>query len=244
MQFVHNQNSGNVATIKQEEDLEHLQTSVGNESAASTQQLQQKIILTPRMEIHRVIKGQKDIKNDDEMHNNSSNIVSTRSQNNSPVLISLSTAGNNFGREILQEQRVHVIKDGRYYDDSHFIHHPINNTQSVVHQCEQSSNTMPQLLSAPQSIDDNTKNISTNREVIVNTTKTSKLHESRENVSVVFRPPVVSSSCQAMRPPPPPPPKLKNNTTEEPSSSIPDLGKPNIYVFSYFSDMYYMNDMV
>lgn len=225
MQFVQNQNSGSVAKIKQEDDLEHLQTIVGIESAASTQQLQQKIILTPRMEVHRVIKGQKDTKNDDELHNNGSNIVSTRSQNNSPVLISLSTAGNNFGREIIQDQRVHVIKDGRYYDDSHFNHHPMNNTQSMVHPCEQSTPTMPQLMPVQQSIDDNTKNISANREVIVNTIKASKSHESRENVSVVFRPPVVSSSCQAMRPPPPPPPKLKNNATEEPSSSIPDLGK-------------------
>lgn len=53
-----------------------------------------------------------------------------------------------------------------------------------------------------------------------------------DTVNVVFRAPVVSSSSnQSMRPPPPPPPKIKGHS-EEPSSSIPDLGKFALFIFS------------
>lgn len=237
------QDSENFAQIKQEDDCEMMQQIGAGIDDESMHLSSQKIHLTPR-----VIKRP-----------NSAAIAAgvmgrdhDGGQNSfvAPPLLSLlrstvsatSDTDANYGREQCQEpfqQRVHVIKDGRYYGESH--HTDGAHTQSLH---REQSPPLPPLLPVQQPTDGLLKRggasdtSAMNRQVIVNTCNGKSTNESRDSasVNVVFRPPVVSSSCQPMRPPPPPPPpKSKINASEEPSSSIPDLGEyPFILTFLTF----------
>lgn len=242
MQNVHGQQSADdVAQIKQEDDCETIQTIAVDDTSMHLPQ--QKIHLSSRVEIHRVIKRQGAVavtndKDVDAMNNGDG----SRNSFVAPPLLSLAGpsaaaaqslannvgVGGSYACDLHQEQfhqRVHVIKDGRYYDESH--HTDGGQLQPPQSRHREQSPPMPPLLPVQQSESPKRGNSNgvPSRQVIVNANSKS-ISDSRDSMNVVFRPPVVSSSCTPMRPPPPPPPpKLKANASEEPSSSIPDLGK-------------------
>lgn len=220
MQCISGHTNGNAAKIKQENAGEPGQKLA---ETVSLHQHPKHQHITTRTEVHRVIKNQGNGMEEDEDQLNGY-AMSSQSPFGSPN--SRSYSGGDYGREgrqELQQQRVHVIKDGRYYEEPRQALTPASPPPSVVHQHEESSPPLPPLMPVQQT--ESNKRIVVNRQVIVNAQNTGPTVEPRESANAVFRPPVVSSSCQSMRPPPPPPPKLKGSASEEPSSSIPDLGK-------------------
>lgn len=280
----------NIGKIKEEEDGEMTQTVFLNDlatvqhssslsplshlqpaSSSTISSQQQKVILSPRIEIHRIYKNQS---HDDELTNiaPTSPVLDTiKSQssmqhhqfispNSRPVSHTntyreqrheMQHSHQQHQSQQMSQQRVHVIKDGRYYEEprSHFKetqqhqhseqgidHASISPPPSLLPPILSTTHHSPtlQMHTNANKVTETTTNskqrIVTNRQIIVNpttTTSSSSNGNSRDpTVNVVFRPPVVSSSCQPMRPPPPPPPpKIKCTPSEEPSSSIPDLGK-------------------
>lgn len=258
--------------IQHHHQQHHHQPSLQQHLQSSQQQ--QKVILSPRIEIHRIIKNQP--KDDDVIITNNSNGCGNSVADVSvlqPVNQSEHTFVSPNGRSPIiqsyvhheqrptEQQRVHVIKDGRFYEEPR-QHYKDNINQSInghsqqhlkehspkpialliQSQSTQQSSVSPStssissasslpigtttaVMPAPPPQPESTKRVIINRQIIVNPNGNS--NDSQDNsVNVVFRPPVVSSSCQPMRPPPPPPPpKVKCAPSEEPSSSIPDLGE-------------------
>lgn len=192
-------------------------------------QPQQKVILSPRIEIHRVVKQTQSSPSSSSLQHQSPDnlIMNDRAQiifqpARSPPPLTIT------GPHAItpSQQRVRVIKDGRCYDehslsvtqnmsacdatDDHAILHPVLVSQQTPHP----------LPPPPPPPPDDSKKFIVNRKVNVISSV------DREKSSGVFRPPVVSSTSTSMRPPPPPPPpRIKPQSTEEPSSSIPDLGE-------------------
>lgn len=232
---------------------------------------QQKIILSPRIEIHRVVK------------NHETDITYDRSENSSPIYDEKSlTNGGNVSPEAIQQhqfvtptcrlanyresrtdkpitmiatqniqtnamQRVHVIKDGRFYEESHYVdlqqtkhqhlqqqqindierdHRRSNSPEingSHIHQMQRAINENDHTASSTltSTMTQNSPSASSPSSIDTVSIKQRTTH----NRQIIVNPNTVSSSNQPMRPPPPPPPKVKSVPTEEPSSSIPDLGK-------------------
>lgn len=167
----------------------------------------QKVILTPRVEIHRVMKAPP--AHDPESLPPPQIIFTSRSTNQMQQQ----------QQQQIPQQRVQVIKDGRCYEEPSNRQYHNNDTNvggGVVVQQNHSSS----VVSEP-------KKFVLSRQVNVIS------NVDRDINGTVFRPPVVSSTSTPMRPPPPPPPpKIKGISPEEPSSSIPDLGKS--FNFGYF----------
>lgn len=158
---------------------------------------EQKVILTPRVEIHRVMKPSPPTHDSDALP--------------PPQVIFTSRSSNNqVQQQQLPQQRVQVIKDGRCYEESSNRQYHMNsdtNVAGIVQPNHSSQVTEPKKFVLSRQV-----NVISNVDRDINGT--------------VFRPPVVSSTSTPMRPPPPPPPpKNKGVSPEEPSSSIPDLGK-------------------
>lgn len=239
------------------------------QSSSSSPPTQQKVILSPRIEIHRVVKSQ------------DSDIIYDRVENGSPVYEEKNVSnGGSISPDAMQfvtptcrlaayreprsekpsllapnqqpnaMQRVHVIKDGRFYEESraHYIdlqqsqpqpqHHQQINEIERDHRRSSSPQMIPPSIQQMHSISlqraiiegDHSppallqSNAATSSPPSAKETATSKqrVPQSRQ---IIVNPNTVSSSNQPMRPPPPPPPKIKSAPSEEPSSSIPDLGE-------------------
>lgn len=177
--------------IKEEE---HMECDIRNEGRVVISE--QKVILTPRVEIHRVMKPPP-------VHD--SDAIPP------PQIIFTSRSSNHQVQpQQIPQQRVQVIKDGRCYDESSNRQYHTNSDTSIA--------TVVQPNVSSQETEPKKFVLSRQVNVISNV--------DRDINGTVFRPPVVSSSSTPMRPPPPPPPpKNKGVSPEEPSSSIPDLGK-------------------
>lgn len=213
----------------------------------------QKIILSPRVEIHRVHKAHGSMS--DDLHNQIADqhpppqvIFTTTSSRASITPTSHLPPERNSIDEHQPLQRVQVIKDGRcfYAEESITVTLPRNGTAkdngNGTHQHHplvySSSSPPPLLVHQP---DSNKVVLSRQVNVISNVVEDDFQGSANSNGNSngnghqaslcaggnnVFRPPVVSSSSTPMRPPPPPPPpRTKMAMSEEPSSSIPDLGK-------------------
>lgn len=222
MQCISDHSNGNTAKIKQETDNEtgqKLSETISLHTHSKPQNLQS------RTEMQQVIKNQNNGNLDDDGQLHSFGQMTTQSPFGSPNSRTQTYGNGDFGRDMCPElqQRVHVIKDGRYYEEPRSVHPSESPPSAMMHSLEESSPSVPPLMPVQQT--ESSKRMVVNRQVIVNAQIPTQTVEPRETASVVFRPPVVSSSCQSMRPPPPPPPKLKGTASEEPSSSIPDLGK-------------------
>lgn len=179
---------------------EHMDCDIRNDVRTVVISEPQKVILTPRVEIHRVMKAPS---HDPESLPPPQIIFTSRSANHQ--------VQQQQQQQQIPQQRVQVIKDGRCYEEpSNRQYHTNSDTNvGVVVQQNHSS----QVVSEP-------KKFVLSRQVNVIS------NVDRDINGTVFRPPVVSSTSTPMRPPPPPPPpKIKGISPEEPSSSIPDLGK-------------------
>lgn len=175
---------------------EHMECDLRNE-ARTVVISEQKVILTPRVEIHRVMKPPPPVHDSESLP--------------PPQIIFTSRSSNHQVQpQQIPQQRVQVIKDGRCYDESsnRQYHTDSDVNMAVVVQPNHSSQvTEPKKFVLSRQV-----NVISNVDRDINGT--------------VFRPPVVSSTSTPMRPPPPPPPpKNKGVSPEEPSSSIPDLGE-------------------
>lgn len=224
----------------------------------------QKIILSPRIEIQRVHKPQNRQPGPPDDQPNHQQIVdqhpppqvifttsSSRAANHMPSQSPIIEHG--IGDQQQPLQRVQVIKDGRcfYAEESISVTLPRLSTKDNGHNGQSpamvfsSSSPPPLLIHQPDSI-----KMVLNRQVNVisnfveeefhsNTIGSGNGHQAPLCASSqnVFRPPVVSSSSSTpMRPPPPPPPpRVKASLSEEPSSSIPDLGE--LYIFKINADI-------
>lgn len=161
----------------------------------------QKVILTPRVEIHRVMKPPPP-------HDN-------ESPPPPQVIFTSRSSSHQVQPQPLPQQRVQVIKDGRCYEEPSNRQYHADSESNVGGVVVIQQNISSQVASEP-------KKFILSRQVNVISNASNLDRDSNG----VFRPPVVSSTSTPMRPPPPPPPpKVKGVSPEEPSSSIPDLGK-------------------
>lgn len=210
-----------------------------------------KIILSPRVEIHRVHKAHGSSPFDDQ-HNHHAAVVD---QHPPPQVIFTTTSSRasitpghshiplaDQTNEQQPMQRVQVIKDGRcfYAEESITVTLPRiggkDNGHVPQHRPMIYSSSSPPPLLIHQT---DSKKVVLSRQVNVisniiedefhgTANGSSNGHQAGVNggSNNVFRPPVVSSTSTPMRPPPPPPPpRSKVTVSEEPSSSIPDLGE-------------------
>lgn len=178
---------------------EHMECDIRNERNVVISE--QKVILTPRVEIHRVMKPPA-------IHDSDSLPP--------PQIIFTSRSSNNqIQSQQIPQQRVQVIKDGRCYEETSNRQYHTNGDTTIAGVVQ--PNHSSQLSEPKKFVLSRQVNVISNVDRDVNGT--------------VFRPPVVSSTSTPMRPPPPPPPpKNKGVSPEEPSSSIPDLGK-SLFIF-------------
>ncbi len=178
---------------------EHMECDIRSERTVVISE--QKVILTPRVEIHRVVKPPP-------VHDSESLPP--------PQIIFTSRSSNGQGQsQQVPQQRVQVIKDGRCYEESSNRQYHTNSDTSMA-VVVQPNHSSSQVTEPKKFVLSRQVNVISNVDRDINGT--------------VFRPPVVSSSSTPMRPPPPPPPpKSKGISPEEPSSSIPDLGESFFY---------------
>lgn len=202
----------------------------------------QKIILSPRVEVRRVVNGVPGAILE-RHHSIQSEDIEPKIQ-----IITKPMPAVIHGRSSSPPglQQVRVIKDGRFYDEHHH-HSPVRHHLQSSQQQHHSNNYQSSVREEP-------------RKYVVSR-QINVISTSDQNV---FRPPVVSSTTiasnnhhsnnnningnstsTAMRPPPPPPPtmhkmKITNSISEEPSSSIPDLGK-SIFLVIFFSQKLYLS---
>lgn len=173
---------------------EHMECDIRNE-ARTVVISEQKVILAPRVEIHRVMKPPP--------------VLDSESLPPPQIIFTSRSSNNQVQPQQIPQQRVQVIKDGRCYEESSNRQYHTNSDTDMaclVQQQHSSQVTEPKKFVLSRQV-----NVISNVDRDINGT--------------VFRPPVVSSTSTPMRPPPPPPPKNKGVSPEEPSSSIPDLGK-------------------
>lgn len=184
---------------------EHMDCDIRNDVRTVVIGEPQKVILTPRVEIHRVIKAPPP--HDSESPPPPQIIFTSRS----------SSSNHQLQSQQLHQQRVQVIKDGRFYEEPSNRQYHTDSDSNIGGVVVVQQNHSSQVVSEP-------KKFVLSRQVNVIS------NVDRDSNGTIFRPPVVSSTSTPMRPPPPPPPpKIKGISPEEPSSSIPDLGKCFIF---------------
>lgn len=225
----------------------------------------QKIILSPRVEIHRVIKSPPD-----EMDQPPQVIftaVSPRSHSHHQEMhhmirhqLQESPSPPPLAPPLLQQQRVQVIKDGRFYEEPATVVRSYQQKDTsatmyqsspppLLHHQQQQSHQHHQMQHqhrehhAHLSVEPKKVSVGRQNNVISNigerdldggttTVTVVPMNGITDGSGAVFRPPVVSSTSTPMRPPPPPPPpRIKGSSPEEPSSSIPDLGEFCLRIF-------------
>lgn len=173
---------------------EHMECEIRNDTRTVVIG-EQKVILSPRVEIHRVMKPPP-------VHDSDSLPP--------PQIIFTSRSSNHQVQPIqIPQQRVQVIKDGRCYEESaNRQYHTNGDTNMAGEQPNHSSQvTEPKKFVLSRQV-----NVISNADRDINGT-------------IFRPPVVSSTSTPMRPPPPPPPPKNKGISPEEPSSSIPDLGK-------------------
>lgn len=189
----------------------------------------QKIILSPRVEVRRVVKHVPAII--DRQHDHQFQHHHQHHQHEMEPKIQIITKPYNPPRP-MSPQHVHVIKDSRQQQQQQHY----NNDGETY----QNGECSPRKYIVSRQIN-----------VISTSSPSSSSGGGSNDGNGVFRTPVVSSTTTAanasaaaaaaasamMRPPPPPPPpsvKIKTaNLNEEPSSSIPDLGKSVLSCVQY-----------
>lgn len=263
-------NVGNAITTKNASN--HISKLIKNESIEGHQQHgpeirtivigeQQKIFLSPRVEVRRVVKQLPATLFD---HHN----ISTGSAN--PQLIDDMEPRIQIITKPMQRalnsppglHHVRVIKDGRFYDN----HHPVSSRHN-------SATTSPQIDHFSSNGNNNFHHHQQHQRELSPDHQQQQQHQQSPRKYIVSRqinvistsdqnvfrtPPVVSSTTQqkqqvqqsqqqmtSMRPPPPPPPimhriKTSNSMSEEPSSSIPDLGEFMTFFYHHFVYRYYL----
>lgn len=228
----------------------------------------QKIILSPRVEIHRVIKSPPDemdeppqvifttVSNSPRSHGHHQDMqhMTHHQHQDSPSPPPLAPP---------QQQRVQVIKDGRFYEEPatvvrSFGSHQKDNTVTMYQSSpppllhHQQSHQHHQMQQHQQHLSAEPKKITVGRPINVisnigerdldggtTTVTVVPMNGINDGSVAVFRPPVVSSTSTPMRPPPPPPPpRIKGSSPEEPSSSIPDLGEFRLRFFFLVSESF------
>lgn len=215
----------------------------------------QKIILSPRVEIHRVIKSPQDEHAQHQLldHHPPPQVIFTTTSSRTLITPCQNHTTESSHPDQQPLQRVQVIKDGRcFYAEESLTVTPARvipkdngmhlNHQHQPMQPQQHNHQRPTYPSSPPPLlvhqPDSKKGILSRQvNVILNLTDDGCPPDALANHGNgqqslcgnggnLFRPPVVSSSSTPMRPPPPPPPpRTKVIVSEEPSSSIPDLGK-------------------
>lgn len=206
---------------------------------------QQKIFLSPRVEVRRVVKQVPSSLIDRHNHHNTG--VSQQLIDDMEPRIKIITKP--MQRPLNSPPGLHhvrVIKDGRFYDDHH---HPGQSQLSDHQFTTTNGNYQQQRAMSPEHhqqqsprkyvvsrqinvISTSDQNVFRAPPVVSSTTmsaaqQTNNLHQKQVQQQNQSQSP---QQLTSMRPPPPPPPimhriKTSNSMSEEPSSSIPDLGE-------------------
>ncbi|XP_037025128.1 ecdysone-inducible protein E75 isoform X2 [Bradysia coprophila] len=170
---------------------EHMECDIRNDRAVVISE--QKVILSPRVEIHRVMKPPP--------------VHDSDSLPPPQIIFTSRSSSNQIPTHQIPQQRVQVIKDGRCYEESSNRQYHSNGDMAGV---------VPPSHGSPVA---EPKKFVLSRQVNV----ISNVDRDVNGTTVFRPPVVSSTSTPMRPPPPPPPPKNKGISPEEPSSSIPDL---------------------